>query len=171
MQENWVRSLGQEDPLEKEMAIHSSTLAWRIPWMEEPGGLQYMGSQRVGHEVHGILTQGSNLGLPHCRQMLYPLSHQGSPCLWENKIKWAEEYVSANSLKSCLTLWDPMDCSSPGSSVPGILQARILEGVAMPSFRRSCCPREWTFVSLFPALAGRFFTPSLRVPPHKDPQA
>ena len=48
MQETWVRSLGQEDPLEKEMATHSSILAWRIPWMEEPGGLQSMGSQRVG---------------------------------------------------------------------------------------------------------------------------
>ena len=40
--ETWVRSLGQEDPLEKEMATHSSTLAWKIPWMEEPGGLQSM---------------------------------------------------------------------------------------------------------------------------------
>jgi len=49
MQETWVQSLGQEDPLEKEMATHSSTLAWKIPWMEEPGGLQSMGSQRVGH--------------------------------------------------------------------------------------------------------------------------
>ena len=49
MQETRVRSLGQEDPLEKEMAIHSSTLAWKIPWMEEPGGLQSMGLQRVGH--------------------------------------------------------------------------------------------------------------------------
>ena len=46
-----VRSLGQEDPLEKEMATHSSILAWRIPWTEEPGGLQSMGSQRVGHEI------------------------------------------------------------------------------------------------------------------------
>ena len=45
-----VRSLGQEDPLEKEIATHSSTLAWRIPWMEEPGGLQSTGSQRVGHD-------------------------------------------------------------------------------------------------------------------------
>ena len=50
MQETWVRSLGQEDPLEKEMAIHSSILAWKIPWMEEPGRLQSMGSQRVGHD-------------------------------------------------------------------------------------------------------------------------
>ena len=50
MQETWVRSLGQEDPLEKEMATHSSILAWRIPWSKEPGGLQSMGSQRVGHD-------------------------------------------------------------------------------------------------------------------------
>ena len=49
MQETWVRSLGWEDPLEKEMATHSSTLAWKIPRIEEPGGLQSMGSQRVGH--------------------------------------------------------------------------------------------------------------------------
>ena len=46
MQETQVRSLGQEDLLEKEIAVHSSILAWRIPWMEEPGGLPYMGSQR-----------------------------------------------------------------------------------------------------------------------------
>ena len=46
--EIWVQSLGQEDPLEKEMATHSSILAWRIPWTEEPGGLQFMRSQRVG---------------------------------------------------------------------------------------------------------------------------
>ena len=45
-----VRSRGREDPLEKEMATHSSTRAWKIPWTEEPGGLQPMGSQRVGHD-------------------------------------------------------------------------------------------------------------------------
>ena len=50
MWETWVRSLGWEDPLEKEMATHSSTRAWRIPWTEEPVGLQSMGSQRVGHD-------------------------------------------------------------------------------------------------------------------------
>ena len=49
MQETWVRSLGQEDPLEKEIATPSSILAWKIPWMEDPGGLQSMGLQRVGH--------------------------------------------------------------------------------------------------------------------------
>ena len=49
MQETWVQSLGWEDPLEKEKATHSSILAWRIPWTEEPGRLQSMGLQRVGH--------------------------------------------------------------------------------------------------------------------------
>ena len=50
MQETWVQSLGGEDPLEKAMAPDSSTLAWKIPWMEEPGRLQSTGSQRVGHD-------------------------------------------------------------------------------------------------------------------------
>ena len=50
MWETWVRSLGREDPLEKEMATHSSTLAWKIPWMEEPSRLQSMGLQRVRHD-------------------------------------------------------------------------------------------------------------------------
>ena len=50
MRETWVRALGWEDPLEREMAIHSSTVAWKIPWTEEPGTLQSMGSQRVGHD-------------------------------------------------------------------------------------------------------------------------
>ena len=63
MQETWVRSLGWEDPLEKEMAIHSSTIAWKIPWTEEPGKLQPMGSQRVGHDLSdlggGVLVRQS----------------------------------------------------------------------------------------------------------------
>ena len=50
MRETWVRSLGWEDPVEKEMATHSSTLAWKIPWTEEPDRLQSMGMQRVGYD-------------------------------------------------------------------------------------------------------------------------
>ena len=50
MRKTWVQSLGQEDPLEKEMATYSCTLAWKIPWMEEPGRLQSMGLQRVEHD-------------------------------------------------------------------------------------------------------------------------
>ena len=49
-EETWVRSLGREDPLEKGMATHSSILAWRVTWTEEPGGLQLMRLQRVGHD-------------------------------------------------------------------------------------------------------------------------
>ena len=58
MQESWVPSLGQEDPLEEGMATHSSVLAWRIPWTEEPGRLQSMGLQRVRHD-------GSDLARMH----------------------------------------------------------------------------------------------------------
>ena len=56
MQETWGRSLGWEDSLEKEMVTHSSTLAWKIPWMEEPGGLQSMWSQRVRHDWAASLS-------------------------------------------------------------------------------------------------------------------
>ena len=57
MQETLVQSLGQEDPLEKGMATHSSILAWRIPWTEEPGGLQSMGLQRVTTEQESDMTE------------------------------------------------------------------------------------------------------------------
>ena len=60
LQETWVQSLGQEDALEKGMATHSSIVAWEIPWTEEPGGLQSMGSQRVGHDerlsLHSLIS-------------------------------------------------------------------------------------------------------------------
>ena len=59
--ETGVRSLGWEDPLEKEMATHSRILAWKIPWMEESGRLQSKGSQRVGHDLVTSLTYNSNL--------------------------------------------------------------------------------------------------------------
>ena len=71
MRETWVQSLGWEDPLEKEMAAHSSTLAWRMLWREEPGRLQSMGSQRVGHNWVTSLTSLHNIGAPqYVRQML-----------------------------------------------------------------------------------------------------
>ena len=49
-QETWVQSLGQKDPLEEQMTTHYSIIAWRIPWIEEPGGLQSVGLQKVGHD-------------------------------------------------------------------------------------------------------------------------
>ena len=51
MQQTWLQSLGGDDPLEEEMATHSSILAWKIPWVREPGGLQSLESQRVGHDL------------------------------------------------------------------------------------------------------------------------
>ena len=58
MQETWVQSLGQEDPLEKGMAIHSSILAWKTQWSAEPGGLQSIGSQRVRYD---LVTNSTNM--------------------------------------------------------------------------------------------------------------
>ena len=95
-----VRSLGREDPLEKEMATHSSTIAWKIPWTEEPGRLQSMGSQRVG--------QGT-VFLPSM-QMSLVLS------------EFAKQFRCCCLVaKSCPTLCDPTDCRLSGSSVHGIL--------------------------------------------------
>ena len=63
IQESWVRSLGREDPLEREMATHSSILAWRIPWRHEPGRLQSTGSQRVRHDwATSLHFQGQKWG-------------------------------------------------------------------------------------------------------------
>ena len=85
MRESQVRSLGQEDPLEKEMTTHSGTLAWKIPWAEKPVRLQSMGSQRVGHDFASslsLLPQG--VAVAHGCQMvgilsfLYPLITQAS---------------------------------------------------------------------------------------------
>ena len=66
--ETWVRSLGWEDPLEKEMAPHSNTLAWKIPWTEEPGRLQSMGLHRVRHD-YVIIGEPIMLWLIHCYQL------------------------------------------------------------------------------------------------------
>ena len=95
MKETQVQSLSQEDPLEKKMVTHYSILAWRIPWIEEPGGLESKGLRRVTHD---LATAGA---------------------------------AAAKSLQSCPTLCDPIDGNPPSSSVPGILQARTLEWVAI----------------------------------------
>ena len=65
MRETWVESLGGEDLLEKKMATHSSILAWKIPWMEEPGGLQSMGLQRVGQDIETKWQRRLALGTGH----------------------------------------------------------------------------------------------------------
>ena len=71
MQERRVRSLGQEDPMEQEMATHSRILAWRIPWTEEPSGPQSMESQRVRHDTFLLLRQSSLNLISLCAQLVY----------------------------------------------------------------------------------------------------
>ena len=77
MQEMWVRSLGGEDPLEEGMATHSSILAWRIPWTQEPGWLQSIGSQRGGHDRVSEHTQEEGeLPVPNPSSLLPDPDHQ-----------------------------------------------------------------------------------------------
>ena len=104
MRETRVRSLGQEDPLEKEMATHSSTIAWKFPWMEEPGRLQSIGSQRVGHDsvtkspiyIYRLLWCLKSVGI--CLQC-------GRPGFvpWVGKIPWRRK-------------WQPTPALLPGKS-------------------------------------------------------
>ena len=95
MQETRVQSLGQEDPLEKEMATYSSTLAWKIPWMAEPGGLQSMGSQRAGHDwvtsLHFIIHVGEGNGNP--LQYSCPENSMDWGAWWATYSPWGHKEV------------------------------------------------------------------------------
>ena len=106
MQETPVWSLGREDSLEKEMATHSSTLAWKIPWMDEPGRLQSMGSQRVGHNWATSLeyTKGKANGHEEIQQTGIELVHQAQKACplkddQGNRINEAQRY------STMLTIW------------------------------------------------------------------
>ena len=119
--ETWVRSLSREDPLEKGMAAHSNMLAWRIPWTEEPGKLQSMGSQRVGHDWETsttIIITTTTKTMKHQHWIL---------CLILFPVSLA--CVRAKSYQSCPALCDPMDYSLPGSSVHGILRQEYWSGL------------------------------------------
>ena len=94
MQEIWVRSLGQEDPLEEEMATHSSILTWRIPWTEEPGGLQPIGSQRVGHDW---MSEQAEMICHLCIHLLFTLyTQQDSIFYWLLNIFSASDFILTN---------------------------------------------------------------------------
>ena len=125
MQETRVRSLGGEDPLKEGIATHASILVWRIPWIEEPGGLQSIGLQRVGHDWRDLAGM-------HIKRLCYKKLFVLQFLLWFKLLKWNLYLMfTAKSLQSCPTLCDPIDGSPPGSHVPGILQARTLEWVAI----------------------------------------
>ena len=145
MWETWVRSLGQEGPLKKEMATHSATLAWKIPWTEKPSRLQSTESKRVGH---GWVT---SLSL----SMLF--KHLGS---WKNfKIlelwhQWRWITICCSVTQSCLTLHNPMDCSTPGFPVlhhlSELAQIIFIESVKASNHLVLCCPL--LLPSIFPSI-------------------
>ena len=136
-----VRSPGWEDPLEKVMATHSRVLAWRILWREETPGLQSIGSQRNRNDwsayvyIYIYIPSLSSLPPPP----IPPLSSSQSTTLGYLGYTAASRYLfyTCTYTLSCVHLCKPMGCSLPGSSVHGILQARIPEWVAMPSSRGS----------------------------------
>ena len=130
MQEMRVWSLGQENPLEEEMATHSSILAWEIPGTEEPEGLQPIGSQRVRRNwatEHALrhATGGAVflVEAPAAAARGFPRSSGHHPV----------PAAAAKLLQSSPTLCNPIDGSPPGCPVPGILQARTLAWVAIAS--------------------------------------
>ena len=155
MRETWVRSLGREDLLEKEMAIHSSTIAWKIPWTEEPGRLQSMGSQRVWQteRVHFHFTF---LLLSVCvRKSKSPTQALGWAVTWWGMgrrkysgggTQTASEILFRHSVVSQLFCY-PTDYSPQGSPVHGISQARILEWAAISFSRGSFQHRDQTHIS------------------------
>ena len=102
MWETWVRSLGREDPLEKEMATHSSILAWRIPWTEEPGGLQSMGSQRVGHDWATSLSLSIRIGLPLWLIVKNPPAMRET---WVRSLGWENPLEKAKATHSSIPAW------------------------------------------------------------------
>ena len=153
VQETRVRSLGWEDPLEKAMAPHSSTRAWKIPWTEEPGRLQSMGSQRVGHvwatslhsplsssPVHHAYSDPTSLVCDWC--------FIASEYLSWNLLKKIDKQVRKCSLRGklkvtqlCLTLCDPMNKNTGEGDI------FLLQGI-FPTQELNPGPR----------IAGRFFT-------------
>ena len=127
-------------PLEKEMATHSSSLAWEIPWTEEPGRLQFMGSQRVRHDW---VTEHIEPLLPFFASILHL------------QVPLPPHFISASVAHSSPTLCDPMDYIPPCSLVHRILLARTQAWVPISLSRGSPQPRDWTWVS---CITGRFFT-------------
>ena len=134
IQEIWIPSLCQEDPLEKGMATHSSILAWRIPWTEESGGLQSTGLQRAGHDwatnTHTYLPEKDTIivirdGSKSVRILCLCVMGREWDYVHLYKRKWKVNVLVA---QSCLTLCDPMDWNSPNKNT-GVGCHSLLQGI------------------------------------------
>ena len=144
-----------EDPLEKEMATHSSILAWRIPWTEEPGRLQSTVSQRGGHDWALSLHFTSVLNFYYSVLSTQVLTHIITTSLFFSLSNVLTVQLTIESVRRSVmsnSLWPQ---SPSGSSVHGIFQARILEWVTIPFSRGYSWARNQTQVS---HIADRFFT-------------
>ena len=131
MQETQVQFLGWEDPLDKDMAAHSSILAWRIPWTEEPGGLQSMRLQRVGHDQATEQSQAYTSDFSHTVSLCEKLKHlceilRSSNCSRRHYIRMRTFQIKAKTAcsKPCSPRRDPGPAPGPG----------------LPSPWLSCCP-------------------------------
>ena len=148
MWEAWVQSLGREDSLEKEMATHPSTLAWKIPWTKEPGAgyCPWAAELDMTEQLHLCAR-----GFPHSSIGKEPTCNAGDPGSWVGKISWTRGRRATPVFSSfpvgsagkvaqlCRTLCDPMDYT-----VHGIFQARILKWVAFPFSVGPSQPRDQT---------------------------
>ena len=169
MQETRVQSLGWKDTLEKGVVIHCSIPAWRIPWTEEPGGLQSMGCKELDTTERLTLWLSNGSGEPappvlvpkELQAAVWP--HQVPPSFW---VRFCHQETREESLRSRLhqdlpPAWSEVkvkvtqSCPTLCNPVHGILQARIQEWVAFPFSRGSSQPRDQTQVS---CTVGRFFT-------------
>ena len=140
MQETWVWSLSQEDPLEEEMATHSSIFAWRIPWTEEPGGLQSLGLQRVGHN---LVTKQQQYSL------IYTLWWRSTNSRGQISMRW---YLGSCISQLGLTWQNTTDC---GAYALEIYFHTVLE-TGTPRIR---CSQEQCLVQIAPF----FLVSSLRM--------
>ena len=150
-QEMWVRSLGQEDPLEKEMATHSSILVWEIPWTEESGRIQSMGLQRVRHDWTTFTFQGLLM-------LFYLSSFPLVICQPSVSLKCA--YFVILVAKLCLTLWLLLVARQAPQSM-GFPRQEYWNGLPFSSPRDLPDPRIEPTSLVSPALAGEFFTTSV----------
>ena len=150
---------------EEGTATHSSVLAWRIPWTEvtvhgviksqrqlKPFSATHSGLWVFGFSLSSNKTLFKQAG---SSERVTGSKARGPQAARRNKLQVADIFPSIHKIKECPTLWDPMDCSPPGSSVHGTFQARILEWFVISFSRGSSQPRDQTWVSW---TAGRFFT-------------
>ena len=109
LQEWQVRSLGQKDPLEEGMATHSSILAWKIPWTEEPGGLQSIGSERVRNDSNDLACRHPFLGASQLASVV-----KNPPAIWVLSLGWEDTLEKEMATHSSILAWEILRTEKSG---------------------------------------------------------